>query len=53
VTKVAKLLAVLPPGTELSASVLRSRLGLEHRANFRDRYLKPALQAGLIELNPA
>jgi len=49
VTTAAKLLAVLPPGTELSASGLRARLGLKHRANFRDRYLKPALQAGLIE----
>ena len=47
--KAAKLLAVLLPGAELSASVLRSRLGLKDRANFRNRYLKPALQAGLIE----
>jgi hypothetical protein len=46
---VHRLLALLPAGTELSASALRTRLGLKHRAHFRDRYLTPALQAGLIE----
>jgi hypothetical protein len=29
---------------------LQSRLKLKGRANFEDRYLKPALQDGLIEM---
>jgi hypothetical protein len=45
----AAFLALLPPGAELSASALRAQFGLKHRANFRDRYLNPALLAGLIE----
>jgi len=48
-TKTSELLAVLPPGTERSASSLMAQLGLKHRARFHARYLKPALQAGLIE----
>ncbi|MBV1884530.1 MAG: helix-turn-helix domain-containing protein [Pseudomonadales bacterium] len=34
----------------LSSGELRERLGLKHRTNFRNHYLVPALEAGLIEL---
>lgn len=43
-----KLLIVL--GNEaLSASEIMERLGLSHRASFRERHLDPALKKGLIE----
>lgn len=31
-------------------SALQTRLSLKDRESFRERYLKPALQAGLIEM---
>ena len=48
-SRLKRLLDLLPLGTELPASVLMRRLGLRHRANFRDRYLNPALRDLLIE----
>ena len=48
-SKTSQLLALLPAGAELSAAALRERLGLKHRSHFRARYLKPALQTGVIE----
>lgn len=48
--QVARLLQVLPPGVTLKASELMQRLGLSHRPSFTQNYLKPALQAGLIEM---
>ena len=33
----------------LSAAELMKRLGLSHRPTFRKNYLKPALEAGIIE----
>lgn len=47
--RLSRLRDALPPSAALSASALMRRLGLRHRSNFRARYLKPALQAGLIE----
>jgi Fic family protein len=45
--QVAALLTTLGAET-LSAGELMSRLGLRHRAGFRQRYLQPALATGLI-----
>nr|WP_026904678.1 hypothetical protein [Pedobacter glucosidilyticus] len=33
---------------ELSSSEMRARLGIKHRANFRDNYIHPAISLGLI-----
>lgn len=46
---VRKLLDVLKNET-LSALELMERLGLSHRPTFRNNYLKPALNAGIIEM---
>ncbi|WP_419609862.1 Fic family protein, partial [Thiolapillus sp.] len=35
---------------EMSRSELMAALGLSDRKSFRERYLQPALQAGLIEM---
>lgn len=35
---------------ELSRNELQMKLKLKHRDNFTDKYLKPALEAGLIEM---
>jgi Fic family protein len=48
--QVARLLQALPLGAALKASELMQRLGLSHRPTFTQNYLKPALQAGLIEM---
>ncbi|MBQ7012511.1 MAG: Fic family protein [Oscillospiraceae bacterium] len=47
-TSVNKLLSILGNET-LSASELMERLGLSHRPTFRQNYLTPALEKGLIE----
>lgn len=47
-TPVERLLAALGSDT-LSATVLMERLGLSHRPTFRNNYLNPALEQGLIE----
>lgn len=48
--QVARLLQVLPLGVALKSNELMQRLGLSHRPTFTKNYLKPALQAGLIEM---
>ena len=48
--QVARLLQALPPGVALRSSELMQRLGLSHRPTFTKNYLKPALEAGLIEM---
>ena len=35
--------------SELSAREIMAKLGLSHRPTFRENYLNPALEAGLIE----
>ena len=47
-TQVAALLETLGGG-ELSTHELMEALGLSHRQTFRENYLRPALNAGLIE----
>lgn len=37
-------------GKPLNRRELQARLSLKDRESFRERYLKPALQAGLIEM---
>ncbi|MBE1424874.1 Fic family protein [Desulfomicrobium macestii] len=46
--QVGELLAALR--TEMSREALQSALGLKDRKSFRERYLGPALAAGLIEM---
>ncbi|MEA3642267.1 MAG: Fic family protein [Lamprobacter sp.] len=46
--QVGKLLQVLED--EMSREALQERLGLKDRQSFRARYLKPALEAGWIEM---
>jgi ATP-dependent DNA helicase RecG len=46
---VDRLLFVLKQG-EMSSMKLRLALGIKHRPTFRENYLHPALDAGLIEL---
>ncbi|MEW6519187.1 MAG: Fic family protein [Thermodesulfobacteriota bacterium] len=46
---VGRLLHDLVEGT-LSSGELRTRLSLKHRPTFRDNYLRPALEAGYIEM---
>ncbi len=46
--EVMKLLEILAPGP-LGRVDAQSALQLQSQANFRDRYLSPALEAGLIE----
>jgi hypothetical protein len=36
--------------TEMSRSMIQHALNLKSQANFRDRYLLPALRTGLIEM---
>ena len=48
--QVAKLLVVLRPGEQLSATELMKRLKLSHRPTFRVNYLQSALEAGVIEM---
>jgi ATP-dependent DNA helicase RecG len=45
---VHRLVQALAAG-DLSPSELWNRLGLKHRPTFRENYLRPALQAGLVE----
>ncbi|MCG7847710.1 MAG: AAA family ATPase, partial [ANME-2 cluster archaeon] len=46
---VQRLLLALKSG-EKSSGTLRSVLGIKHRPTFRDNYLRPALDAELIEM---
>ena len=45
---VKRLILVIAYG-ELSPATIRDRLGLKHRASFRENYLRPALERNLIE----
>lgn len=47
-TLIEGVLQALEKGQMLRVEAQRA-LGLKSQANFRDRYLKPALDAGLIE----
>jgi len=47
--QVKKLLAALGDDT-LSAAVLMNKIGLKHKATFRENYLNPALEMELIEM---
>ena len=46
--QVKRLLGVIGPGEEASASELMRRLGLVHQPTFRANYLRPALAAGVV-----
>jgi len=46
--QVRKLLEVLQG--EMTRAQIQQNLGLRDRKSFRERYLKPALQAGVIEM---
>lgn len=48
--QVRALLAVMRPGEALSTAQLMERLGLRHRPSFRKNYLRPALDAGRIQM---
>lgn len=50
VTDQVKALLDCMESDELSASQIMERLNLSHRPNFRKNYLRPALDAGLIEM---
>ena len=45
-----RMLEVLSGG--MSREDLQTALGLQDRKSFRERYLKPALAEGLIEMSP-
>ena len=50
---VNKLLEVMEPGVAMSSSELMGKLGMKSRISFRDNYLTPALENGLIKMtNP-
>ena len=50
---VNKLLEVMEPGVAMSSSELMEKLGMKSRISFRDNYLTPALENGLIKMtNP-
>ena len=50
-TYVKKLLDVMEEGTNMSAKELMAKLGLKSRKSFRDNYLNPAIENGLIKLS--
>ncbi len=47
--QVKKLIDTISKG-EMSSGSIQKRLGLKNRANFLKKYIKPALEAGLIEM---
>ncbi|MFA5531712.1 MAG: Fic family protein [Thiohalomonadaceae bacterium] len=47
--QVMRLLAAMR-GDEMSREAIQGALGLQDRKSFRERYLKPALAAGLVEM---
>ena len=50
---VNKLLDVMEPGVSMSSSELMEKLKMKSRISFRDNYLKPALDNGLVKMtNP-
>ena len=50
-TYVKKLLDVMEEDTNMSAKELMAKLGLKSRKSFRDNYLNPAIENGLIKLS--
>ena len=52
-TYVNKLLEVMEPGVAMTSSEIMGKLGMKSRISFRDNYLNPALENGLIKMtNP-
>lgn len=50
---VNKLLAVMEPGVAMTSTELMGKLGMKSRISFRDNYLAPALENGLVKMtNP-
>ena len=50
---VNKLLEVMEPGVAMTSSELMAKLGMKSRISFRENYLKPALENGLVKMtNP-
>lgn len=49
-TYVNKLLDEMEPGVTMSAEELMTKLNLKSRKSFRDHYLKPAIENGLIKM---
>ena len=50
---VNKLLEVMEPGVAMTSNEIMKKLGMKSRISFRDNYLKPALENGLIKMtNP-
>ena len=50
---VNKLLEIMEPGVAMTSSELMEKLGMKSRISFRDNYLNPALENGLIKMtNP-
>ncbi|MGI5897832.1 MAG: Fic family protein [Candidatus Dojkabacteria bacterium] len=47
---VDKLLDVMESGVEMTTSEMMSKLGLKSRISFRENYLKPALENGLVKM---
>ncbi len=47
---VNRLLAVIQEGEELTTAEMMNKLGLKSRISFRENYLKPALENGLIKM---
>jgi len=47
---VERLLSALLEGPRSAAQIM-AQLGLSHRSIFRQRYLRPAMDAGVVELN--
>lgn len=47
---VNRLLDVMEVGVELTTAEMMSKLGLKSRISFRENYLKPALENGLIKM---
>ena len=47
---VNKLLEVMEPGVAMSSVELMEKLGMKSRISFRDNYLNPALENGLIKM---
>ena len=50
---VNKLLEVMEPGVAMTSNEIMKKLGMKSRISFRDNYLNPALENGLIKMtNP-
>jgi hypothetical protein len=47
---IAQIAAAMGRGEALTASELMQRIGLRQRAHFRQNYLVPAMEAGILEM---